>query len=119
MSGDSVIVYAKNDASAYNNGTNPVLTAPAGTIWKAAAGESPKFSITSAFGNCDNGIPQWKNVVVLISNSTLDGFYVWGQIAPGNYSTIKNCDVSGGVGARDDFPDLYPSISLKNIFAKI
>ncbi len=65
-----------------------------------------RFSITPSFG--DTSWVGGGNAVVEIGaqNVVFDGFFVWGQIGVshnGDFSTIKNCDLSGGNGGRDNF----------------
>jgi len=80
-SGDTVYVYAVDGGGHYYNGGSSVFdTLDANTIWVNVPGESPRISITSAWGD-NNWVGGGKAVASFsAANTTIDGLTFWGQV---------------------------------------
>ena len=100
--GDTVIIHAKRDGSAYFNDNKPVITAHTPkTLWKAAPGEPVRLSLTSEWGKSywEEAKKGGTTVSVGADHVTVHGFHIWGSLyvgTKGDDAIIEDCDLSGG-----------------------
>lgn len=80
--GDTVVVHAKRDGSAYANGDKALVIrmGTARVTWKAAEGETVKLAAGSGWG--DTASPPGSKVTVGLGSDdcVLDGFHIWGCV---------------------------------------